>query len=583
LPETPFGKFSHKSSWQGLSISIMAFFALPMAFFAFLSLPADGRDFLGLLPDGVDAQRLGPEFQKALLSEIEEALGRDHRRATESRVGRIEEAVRSTFVALPKNSHGRLGHGAVRYALHRLFLQRHAWFVRGLEPGGEAWNASAPTAILQNGMPEYVQSLFEKRLGGQGFGLHELAVLAATLENMVRRETMQRLEHTYRILERPTTDVLSLEESHDLVDHYMASYIMGLNFTTLTPKSAREAHNRIEAAYPTWPETQKFLREVQAAAVPKQEDFTFENVASVVEEIGERYGRWQDSECLALKKDLVAIEDRGSGRVRLADFYGSAIHDGKWQFSESVAYLRQLGALDESEPGNLRVLIANYVSSPANCVASSSYYSVCCQDECDGILSHFETELGRHDATPGEIATLVGSAAEKSRTLTPTLLAKLEEVARHHGGRFPLHGRLFAQWMHQAYPRECPYPHVTGTTNPKRAEDYIAETKQKISATDEEMQQHAGTSSPRPSRATEEEVVEEYGMWTMQEELVVSHEALAPVEAQYFWERGAFRGLVLVGAVVSTTLALLQTVGSTLADRSLSAVLPEQHQRKYKV
>merc|ERR1719355_360208 len=41
---------------------------------------------------------------------------------------------------------------------------------------------------------------------------------------------------------------------------------------------------------------------------------------------------------------------------------------------------------------------------------------------------------------------------------------RLEDVARLHGGRVPLHARLFAQWMHHAYPRECSYPHLAGTT-----------------------------------------------------------------------------------------------------------------------
>ena len=36
----------------------------------------------------------------------------------------------------------------------------------------------------------------------------------------------------------------------------------------------------------------------------------------------------------------------------------------------------------------------------------------------------------------------------------------MEQVASHHGGKVPLHGRLFAQWLHHAFPRECPYPHV---------------------------------------------------------------------------------------------------------------------------
>merc|ERR1712203_151284 len=41
--------------------------------------------------------------------------------------------------------------------------------------------------------------------------------------------------------------------------------------------------------------------------------------------------------------------------------------------------------------------------------------------------------------------------------------------ATRHGGHVPIHGRLFAQWMHFAFPLECPYPQVierNGALNP---------------------------------------------------------------------------------------------------------------------
>merc|ERR1719221_2048803 len=122
----------------------------------------------------------------------------------------------------------------------------------------------------------------------------------------------------------------------------------------------------------------------------------------------------------------------------MAEFYKGALHEGKWQYSESVEYLRQLGALDESDPSNLRVLIANYINSPSNCVASSSYYSVCCIDECKDILSHLEQQLGTHDATPGEILALVAflsssTVSANNRTVSAALEGRLKEVAEHHG------------------------------------------------------------------------------------------------------------------------------------------------------
>lgn len=536
--------------------------------------------FRGRLSEDVTVMPVGPELQKALLGEIERVLGGDHRRATEGRLGRIEAALESTYAALPRNVNGRLGHAAVRYAMHRHFLQKHAWFVRGLEPGGDAWNASSPTAILQDRLPEYVQTLFEDRVGDRGFDLHELAVLAATLENLVHRETMQRLESTYMALERSPEDPLSVEESHEVIDAYMASYVMGLNFTTLSPEKMRKLQKRVTEVYPTWPDTQKWVREVHASVAPQRDELTLENIGSIIEEIGERYGHWQDAECRTLKNELVALEDRGTGRVRLADFYGAAVNDGKWQFSEGVAYLRQLGALDESDPNNLRVIIPNYIMSPSNCVASSSYYSVCCLDECEEILSHLEEKLGTHDATPGEIISLVAflssATVAGNRTISNALRERLEDVSQHHGGRIPLHGRLFAQWMHHAYPRECPFPHITGTTRPQRANEYMAQSGQRLSASEEEMRQHAEHRRPRS-----EEVAEDYGMWSMEEELVVRHEA--PTLAEVSSRTASFLRTFMFAALAVSIVVSLFTMGTSILKGTNRDLLPKHCHNKYSV
>merc|ERR1719453_2267723 len=103
-----------------------------------------------------------------------------------------------------------------------------------------------------------------------------------------------------------------------------------------------------------------------------------------------RYGDFQNQECLMLKKDLSALEHRqgvgGAGRVRVADFYDAALNHGKWEFSETIDYLRNTGALDESDPDDPKVIIPNYINSPTNCLASTNYYQVCCIDECSALF-----------------------------------------------------------------------------------------------------------------------------------------------------------------------------------------------------
>ena len=54
----------------------------------------------------------------------------------------------------------------------------------------------------------------------------------------------------------------------------------------------------------------------------------------------------KDAECKGLKSSLVKMEDQGSGRVRLSEFYKPAA-DGHWQFQEALDYLRDVGALEE--------------------------------------------------------------------------------------------------------------------------------------------------------------------------------------------------------------------------------------------
>jgi len=96
------------------------------------------------------------------------------------------------YKALPKNDHGGLSASVARYALHRLFVQRHGWLVKGLDRAQGSFNSSSPANILKDQVPAYIQVLLEKRLNGQGMGLHELAIFAATVEHLIHDEASRR-------------------------------------------------------------------------------------------------------------------------------------------------------------------------------------------------------------------------------------------------------------------------------------------------------------------------------------------------------------------------------------------------------
>lgn len=303
--------------------------------------------------------------------------------------------------------------------------------------------------------------------------------------------------------------------------------------------------------------------------MPDAAGLGFQDVSDALAEIGEHYGRWQNNECVGLHQTLLEHEEhRNTGRIRLGDFYGLAVNHGKYQFGESVSYLRQLGALDESEPSNLRVIIPNWIYGPNNCLASSGYYAVCCIDVCGGYMNKLEGELGSHDASAAKIlqavAALPGPGADmggKNGSVPSVLLRRLEEIAEHHDGRVPIHGRLFAQWLHHVYPQHCPYPHMSGTIAPRQSDEQEAVTGIKASAQPDEMRQHMEQSEGRKSSAPTDGMCS--NMWSMEEELVdsVAHEtAKTSMQRKSGLARAGLRGLFLAGAIISSVLALAKLI-----------------------
>merc|ERR1719240_1823746 len=247
----------------------------------------------------------------------------------------------------------------------------------------------------------------------------------------------------------------------------------------------------------------------------------FALVARAAERVGEHFGSFQDQECRQIKASLLKMEEPGTGRVPLADFYKPAV-DGHWQFQESLSYLRQLGAVDESNPDKPRVIIANYVSSPSNCIATSSFYSVCCMDECEGLLGHLEREIAAPEASAERIAKLVVQLSSSTPAqMSPELGNRLEEIASGHGGTVPLHGRLFAQWMHHVFPRDCPYPHLSGTTNPQTPDEWLESTGEETMATDKEMWLQIAKADELAAKQTQQDVENVALPWSPEEELLL--------------------------------------------------------------
>ncbi|OLQ06702.1 hypothetical protein AK812_SmicGene9974 [Symbiodinium microadriaticum] len=369
----------------------------------------------------------------------------------------LHKALLPTYTALPKNSQGLIDHQAARYVLHRMFVQKYGWYIKGLEPSGDHWHHDSPDDKPELGkvkewVPTYMQDLLEKQLHHKGLDLDGLVQLAMALEELVSHEAANRLKTAYQIHNLPMNQNLSREDAADLVRTWYVGFLLAGNFSADSPE---EVHAKKAI----------FAR---------------------------KYSDWSDADNWLMKLEEQHYKGKKAGRVRLSTFYKKSLYS-HWRFTEKADYLRTLGALDDSDEKQPQVIIANYMMARPNCLESSGLYAICCRNECEDLMGQLETNLQTAVANPKQIASLVANMSSDTvtapRVLSPVLLQRLEQVASANNGQVPLHGRLFAQWMHHAYPRECPYPHEFGTTSPQTPDEWMKETgAADSSASVEEMQ-----------------------------------------------------------------------------------------------
>jgi len=436
---------------------------------------------------------------------------------TDARIARLEAELNATFTALPKDDEGGLGHQAVRYALHRLFVQRHGWYVKGLEPG-----TSSPGA--DGWVPSYLEGRLRSHLSGKGAALRDLALFAAAIEDLVTREAAGMMRATYEMLELPTGGNLTQEEAQQLVSTFFVAFLRAGNFSASSPGDALAKVGVFQRKYKGWSEASDWLRGAVATVAGSSSlegGLDLAGAERLAVEIGERYHAFNDMECKALKTEMEGLQVHKAGRVRLPHFYRKGLYS-HWEFNEKASYLRTLGALDESEEGNTMVIMPNYLMARTNCLEATNMYALCCRNECEDLMDQLEVDVAAPEAEPKRLAELVAAMPSDTvaapRNLSAALLSRLEEVAASNGGKVPLHGRLFAQWMHHAYPRECEYPHLAGKTSPLDVYD-MEQAGGEILVTPGEMQSRA--SAKRRKTAPVESVP-----WVHREELLGAQGAM---------------------------------------------------------
>jgi hypothetical protein len=479
----------------------------------------------------------------------------------EEQLSTIKAAMQSTYTALPKNKYGGLTHSATSYLVHEYFARKYQWHFRGLSNSnqhGAATHGKAPlhkTTILQEMAPEFVEGLLDARESGHGLYLSDAAAMAATLHSLVRNDAEVLLEKSYELLNTSTSVRV---DSKGLVKillaySYATSGQLDKPMEIFVRRLQKPTHfmtdftkNAVNIA-----ETLAFQQRGRINPfVPRT--FSFDEILDLVDQVLREFGQWQDQSCMTMKDHLQGLDPNGAGRVPLGLFYAQP-DMGAYRFSESAEYLRKTGALDESTPSSPEVLISNYVMGPGNCYSSSTYFQYCCINQCSNILAGIEAQIEGSEAAPQDVLYAVGNASaaisieleEEAQSLPEPLIEKLDSIAKRHGGKVPIHGRLFAQWLHFGFPVKCPYPHMPtseSSNDALTANDFLK------TANEQEMQQyiaasgHAGSASERT-----------LSQWTDDEILLD-----APSHAMSDFVRGAFRAVAIVSVIVLTVMSLLQ-------------------------
>merc|ERR1719482_355608 len=484
---------------------------------------------------------------------------------------------------LPKTS-GRIDRRTLRYLVHRYFMQTSSLMVRGFEPtrltNDSHWGAAD---ILSQMVPAYVESVLESQhLTQNGFSLQDAVDMVLTLDQLIFDSASSILESVYKDQRKPLQRPLSYQGLKQVMEAYLIKWMVEAE----PHEHAMLLANRslMEEIVPHYGELMKFVdgriksfefgrRQKEADTITKNSfgkntfemRYSYEDAHQVAGGITRSFQSYWQSECDTMKTALTSMDTHHTGRVPLSKFYNTAIN-ADWRFGESESYLRELGALDESSSiTGPQVIIPNYIQATSNCIVSTSHYLVCCQNECEEILGEIELALASPTASPKEILAFVanmtsrGSIEDDESDESPQLKGELTEqpglIANMQGGVVPLHGRLFSQWLHYVFPRECPFPHKLGLTSSvtpiQYGEDYVA--------TDSDMKKHAVNASKAsiPISVNKDEL-QWMSQWSPDEEFIVDYSS----ELGMSWERRLLLG------VAGIVLLVFGITGGSITFRS---------------
>jgi len=478
--------------------------------------------------------------------------------ASPEKVALIQKKLEPMWRTFPKN-YGRIDRRSLRYLVHRYFMQTSSLMIRGFEPSRPVNESHWGIAdILSQQVPAFAEKVLESsHAKTSGFGFKDVVNMVVMMEQLIFDTESKLLEKVYVDQRKPTHRSLGHNGLMQILEAYLIEWMVDGDAADIAELKSNASLTR--EVVPHFDDLLSFaegriktLQFERQHHVPKGHGhdtwamkYSFEDAHSIVGGITENFQTYWRSECDSMKDALVSMDSHHTGRVPLSKFYNTAVNTD-WRFGESESYLRELGALDESSSiTGPQVIIPNYIQATSNCIVSTSHYLVCCQNECEEILGEIELALASPTASPKEILAFVANMtsrgsieddeSDESPQLKGELTEQLELIANMQGGVVPLHGRLFSQWLHYVFPRECPFPHKLGLTSSvtpiQYGEDYVA--------TDSDMKKHAVNASKAsiPISVNKDEL-QWMSQWSPDEEFIVDYSS----ELGMSWERRLLLG-----------------------------------------
>lgn len=484
-----------------------------------------------------------------------------------------------SFNALPQSDLGRINENALRFLVHNFFMQRHGWFIKGLDPVNakhmkESVLGDEPTILSKDKVPFTIEVVLDTQRS-DGFDLSSAVALVSVLEYLILDEGIASLEESYFLNGFAHREMLSVTDLDKVFECFLLIFAVGnRRAEKWNVTRQRGLETAVRKNWPSWADRDVLVHDIVRNELFRMghlvSPFTdtlvdFEVASRIMSTVTGEFSKMHNQECKLLKNELITMDHSADGRVPLKHFWAKKFIGESWHLQEPVEYLRHLGVLDETvEARGPQVIIANYVSSLSNCGAQSDYFAVCCLRECEGVLLQLEDRIEAPAASAHQILTEVSDISSSTvlapRNLSTQLVEALEQVASFHGGKVPLHGRLLAQWLHYAFPHECPYPYMSHKHKRLTPSEWRAERNQSVVTVrqadyDRIMQMEI-----------DENIADVMSMWTLEEEMVIEQSS-----SDWVKTCGMLMSVAQVVAAAVALFSLCQSAASAYSTWSYDA------------